>query len=151
MMEESGDENIDNGNVADDNRTLKTFTSDFISSEIREGSERHELLKAATVDMFVEEGKRLIQQINIMPLNLEDMPENFKTVRKLLRVYNHARDYKNENFCTGYFDKIMSEGLFSCLANALQNLQEKWPVLFSETSDPNEVKSWNMAMSPVRG
>ena len=149
-MEENEDGHVDNDSVDDDNKSFKSFTTDFISSEIREGSENYGLLKAATVDMFVKEGKRLILLINDMPLNLEDMPDNFRSVRKLLRVYNNARDNMDDIFCTKYFDNIMNEGLFSCLAMALQNLQNKWPDLFSETSDPNEVKSRYMTISPVR-
>ena len=140
IMEEHRDE--DTNNVIDHNRNLKSSTTDVITMDIKKGSERHGLLKAATVEMFVEEGKKLIHQINDMPLDLDDMPENFKAVRKLRLVYHNARYNMDGEFCILYLDKIMDEGLFSCLAKALQNLQKKWPDIFSETLDPNEVKCY---------
>ena len=119
---------------------LEYSTADVISMDIKKGSEKHSLLKDATVDMFVEEGKKLIHQINDMPLNIEDMPENFEIARKLGAIYINARCHMGDKFCTLYLDKIINEGLFSCLAKSLRNLQDKWPELFSETSDPEEVR-----------
>ena len=140
IMEEHRDEDANNDIANDDNRNSRSSTTDVITMDIKKGSERHELLKAATVDMFVEEGTKLIHQINDMPLNLEDMPENFKAARKLRLVYHNARYNMAAQFCILYLDKIMDEGLFSCLAKALRSLQEKWPDIFSETLDPKEVR-----------
>ena len=119
---------------------LEYFTADVISMDIEEGSEKHGLLMDATVDMFVEEGKKLIHQINDMPLDIKDMPENFEITRKLGAIYVNARYLMGDKFCTLYLDKIINEGLFTCLAKSLRNLQDKWPELFSETSDPEEVR-----------
>ena len=136
-MEEQGAEFITTDIVKDSNENLST---DVISMDIETESELRFLIKIATVDMFVEEGKKLMQQINDMPLNLEDMPKNFIIARKLRKIYTNARYYLGNEFCDLYLDRIIDEGLFTCLAKALQNLQEKWPDLFSETSNEEEVR-----------
>ena len=119
---------------------LEYPTADVISMDIEEGSEEHGLLMDATVDMFVEEGRKLIHKINDMPLDIKDMPENFEIARKLRAIYVNARYKKGNKFCTLYLDKIMDEGLFTCLVKSSRKLQDKWPNLFSETSDPEEVR-----------
>ena len=119
---------------------LAYSTADVIGMDIEEGSEKHGLLKDDTFDMSVEEGKKLIHQINDMPLDIEDMPENFEIACKLRAIYYNARYHMGDKFCTLFLDKILNEGLFTCLAKSLRNLQDKWPDLFSETSDPEEVR-----------
>ena len=139
VLEMDKREDLNSNDVIDDNGNSNSRISNVISIEIKEGSEKHSLLKSATVDMFVEEGKKLIYQISEMPLTLEDMPQNFRKACKLRLVYHNARYNIGAKFCILYLEKIMNEGLFYCLAQAFQKLHEKWPDLFSETVDPNEV------------
>ena len=136
-MEEQGAEFIATDNVKDSNENLST---DVISMDIETEIEKRDLLKVATFDMFVEEGKKLMQQINNMPLNLEDMPKNYNIAWKLRNIHTNARYYLGNEFCDLYLDRVIDEGLFNCLAKALQNLQETWPDLFSETSNEEEVR-----------
>lgn len=121
-----------------------TDPSDLICKQLKKGSAKHALLQTATVEMFVKEGKKWIGKINEMPMNLEDMPDNFNSAHRLRQVYFNARYNVDVDFCKDFLDKIMEEGLFTCLKNAMQKLQETWPKLFSETTDSNEVKSTQM-------
>ena len=113
---------------------------EVITKQIKKGSKRHDLLKIATIDMFVEEGKKLIDEINVMPMTLDDMPNNFQKAVKLRLVYQNARYNIGAEFCVQFLDIINEQGLFSCVTKAMRKLQETWPQLFSETLDPNEVK-----------
>ena len=133
-MDVQEDKHVDEDDIIDHNRTSISCISDIISMDIKKGSEKHSLLKDISVEMFVEEGKKLITKINDMPLNLEDMPKNFSLARKLRLVYHNARYNVGVQFCKLYLDKIMDEGLFSCLTKALQSLQEKWPEVFSASN-----------------
>ena len=136
-MEEQGAGFITTDIVKDSNENL---ARDVISMDIITENEQRFLLKYATLDMFVEEGKKLMQQINNMPLNLKDMPKNFIIAWKLRNIHTNARYYLGNEFCDLYLDRIIDEGLFTCLAKALQNLQETWPDLFSKTSIEEEVR-----------
>ena len=110
-----------------------------ISQRITKNSKKHVVLQTATLGMFVAEGKNCIKEINQMPFKLESMPENFKSACKLRQVYHNARYHMSLDFCNNYLDQIKDEGLFTCLVKAFHSLQQTWPKLFLETSDPNEV------------
>jgi len=106
VLEMDKEEHLNSDDVIDDNATSNSQISNIISIEIKQGSEKHSLLKSATVDMFVEEGKKLIHQINEMPLVLEDMPQNFRTACKLRLVYHNARYNIGAKFCILYSKKL---------------------------------------------
>ena len=139
---------VNQDNIIDHNNVdMKISISDIICTDIEDGSEAHSLLQSATVEILVEEGKKLINKLNAIPLNLEDMPENFNLARKLRLIYHNARYNIGVEFCKLYLDKIMDEGLFSCLTKVFRSLQKKWPEMFSKASNPQEVAFYNMNSS----
>ena len=99
------------------------------------------------LETFVTNGENLLDQLNNMPMTLDDMPMNYQTARAFRQLYHKARYNISKSFCRTFLDKMLGKGLIPCFVNAFQKIQRQWPHVFNEIAYQDEVTAWAHQLS----
>ena len=91
------------------------------------------------LETFITNGKNLLEQLNDMPMTMDDMPTNYQTAKAFRQLYYKARFDISKSFCRKFLNKMLEKGLIPCFVNAFQKIQRQWPHVFNELAYQDEV------------
>ena len=137
-MEENKDEKFIQDDEEDELLDRESDEPIDVTKPFKKGFTR-EKINALKVEDFVKEGIKIIKVIKGMSMDLEDMPANFKSAKKLRQLYFNARYAIGRNFCKTFLDDLVKEGVFACIVNAMKRLYAAWPNVFLQTQNLEEV------------
>lgn len=94
------------------------------------------------LESFVTNGENILDQLNNMPMTLDDMPSNYQIAKAFGQLYHKARYGISKSLCRKFLDKMTDKGLIPCFVNAFQKIQRQWPHVFNEIAYQDEVTAY---------